>query len=200
SRGEETFEVPDLEGMSVEDARSRVEEQGLVLIEDEAGWSETVPAGEIVSQSQEAEALPAGGEVHVVASRGRQPIPIPDQSGREGETARVALEEAGFTVTTSSAHSASVPEGSVISQSPGSGTGHRGDTAELVTSLGPEIVTAPDVFRMPAAEARAELESAGVSVTVEHDRGEPVYGLVYAQSAAAGSELAKGSTVTLTVF
>src|SRR5699024_11283654 len=35
SRGEETFEVPDLEGMSVEDARSRVEEQGLVLIEDE---------------------------------------------------------------------------------------------------------------------------------------------------------------------
>src|SRR5699024_4540057 len=75
SRGEETFEVPDLEGMSVEDARSRVEEQGLVLIEDEAVWSETVPAGEIVSQSQEAEALPAGGEVHVVASQGRQPIP-----------------------------------------------------------------------------------------------------------------------------
>ena len=200
SRGEETFEVPDLEGMSVEDARSRVEEQGLVLIEDEAVWSETVPAGEIVSQSQEAEALPAGGEVHVVASQGRQPIPIPDQSGREGEAARVALEEAGFTVTTSSAHSASVPEGSVISQSPGSGTGHRGDTVELVTSLGPEMVTVPDVFRMPEDEARSELESAGFSVTVEHDRGEPVFGLVYEQSAEAGSELAKGSTVTLTVF
>src|SRR5699024_4602606 len=49
-------------------------------------------------------------------------------------------------------------------------------------------------------EARSELESAGFSVTVEHDRGEPVFGLVYEQSAEAGSELAKGSTVTLTVF
>ena len=200
SRGEETFEVPDLEGMSVEDARPMVEELGLELIEDEAVWSETVPAGEIISQSQEAEALPAGGEVHVVPSQGRQPIPVPDQSGRGGEAARVALEEAGFTVTTSSAHSASVPEGSVISQSPGSGTGHRGDTVELVTSLGPEMITVPDVFRMPEDEARSELEAAGFSVAVEHDRGEPVFGLVYEQSAEAGSELAKGSTVTLTVF
>src|SRR5699024_6649585 len=111
-----------------------------------------------------------------------------------------ALEDAGFTVTTSQAHSGSVPEGSVISQSPASGTGYRGDTVDLVVSQGPEMVTVPDVFRMPEADARAELEATGFAVAVEHDRGEPVFGLVYQQSADAGSELAKGSTVTITVF
>lgn len=200
SRGEETFPVPDLVGSDLDAARQEVEAQGLVLIEDEAEWSETVPAGEVISQSQSAEALPAGGEVHVVASQGRQPITIEDQSGRAGSTARDTLEGAGFAVTAEQAHSASVPAGSVISQSPASGTGHRGDTVHLVTSLGPEMVTVPDVFQLPEADARAQLESAGFAVTVEHERGEPVFGLVYQQSAEAGSELAKGSTVTLTVF
>lgn len=200
SKGEETFAVPDLEGRTVDEARSHVEEQGLVLVEDDAVWSETVPAGEVISQSQEADALPAGGEVHVVASQGREPISIPDQTGREGEAAAAALEDAGFTVTTSQTHSGSVPEGSVVSQSPESGSAHRGDAVELVTSLGPEMITVPDVFRLSEDEARSELESAGFEVTVEHDRGEPVFGLVYEQSATAGSELAKGSTVTITVF
>lgn len=200
SKGEETFPVPDLVGSDLDAARQEVEAQGLVLIEDEAEWSETVPAGEIISQSESAEALPAGGEVHVVASQGRQPITIQDQTGRAGSTARDTLEGAGFAVTAEQAHSGTVPAGSVISQTPASGSGHRGDTVHLVTSLGPEMVTVPDVFQLPEAEARDRLESAGFAVTVEHERGEPVFGLVYQQSAEAGSELAKGSTVTLTVF
>nr|WP_245354513.1 Stk1 family PASTA domain-containing Ser/Thr kinase [Brachybacterium sacelli] len=200
SRGVETFPVPDLVGTGLESATQQVEDLGLELVEEDPEYSETVPEGEVISQSQEAEALPAGGEVHVVVSQGRQPITIPDQTGRSGEAARSALESAGFTVDASSSHSPSVPAGSVISQSPASGTGHRGDTVTLVTSLGPEMVTVPDVFRRPEAEARKTLEGAGFEVTVEHDRGEPVFGLVYEQSAAAGSELAKGSAITITVF
>ncbi|MFC7374310.1 MULTISPECIES: PASTA domain-containing protein [unclassified Brachybacterium] len=200
SKGQQTFPVPDLVGMDMEEARSAVESVGLVLVEDEAEYSETVPEGQIISQSQSADALPEGGEVHVVASQGRQPLAIPDQTGKDGDAARSALESAGFTVTSSSAHHSSVPAGAVISQSPASGTGYRGDTVELVTSLGPEMVVVPDVFRKPEADAKAALEAAGFAVTVEHDRGEPVFGLVYEQSAAAGSELEKGSTVTITVF
>lgn len=70
----------------------------------------------------------------------------------------------------------------------------------IVTSLGPEMVTVPDVFRAPEAEAKAALEGAGFAVEVVHDKGEPAFGLVYEQSAAAGSELEKGSTITLKVF
>lgn len=200
SKGEQTFPVPQLVGLEIDEARTEVESTPLVLVEDDPEYSETVPEGEVISQSATADALPAGGEVHVVISQGRQPIEVPDQRGNGGDAAKSALEAAGFTVTSGQAHSGSVPRGAVISQSPASGTLFRGDSVHIVTSLGPEMVTVPDVFRTPEAEARAALEDAGFSVEVVHDKGDPVFGLVYEQSAAAGSELEKGSTITLKVF
>src|SRR5699024_11753982 len=65
--------------------------------------------------------------------------------------------------------------------------------------LGPETVEVPDVFRKPEAEAKSALEDAGFAVDIVHDKGDPVLGLVYEQSAAAGSEIEKGSTITLKV-
>lgn len=200
SKGEQTFPVPQIEGTELDAARTEVEAVGLKLLEGEPEYSETVPEGVIISQSSAAEALPAGGEVEVVVSLGRVPITVTDQTGASGAAARSTLEAAGFRVSTSQAHSGSVPQGAVISQSPASGTLHRGDTVQLVTSLGPEMVKVPDVFRMPEAEAKSALEAAGFSVNVVHEKGDPAFGLVYEQSAAAGSELAKGSTITLKVF
>ena len=92
------------------------------------------------------------------------------------------------------------PPGKCISQSPASGTGYRGDTVNVVTSLGPEMVKVPDVFQKPEADAKKTLEAAGFDVTVKHDRGKPVFGLVYEQSAEAAAELEKGSAITITVF
>lgn len=200
SKGVETFPVPALEGTGLEEAREQVEALGLELVEDEAEYSETVPQGVVISQSADAEALPEGGEVHVVVSQGRQPLSVPDQTGAPAASARSTLEAAGFRVTSAEAHSPSVPKGSVISQSPASGTLHRGDIVHIVTSLGPEMVTVPDVFKKPEAEARSALESAGFTVQVVHDKGEPVFGQVYEQTAAAGSQQAKGSTITIKVF
>ncbi|MGO1228171.1 MAG: Stk1 family PASTA domain-containing Ser/Thr kinase, partial [Brachybacterium sp.] len=200
SKGEETFPVPQVVGSDLESARAQVEDLGLVLVEDDPEFSETVAEGEIISQSATADALPVGGEVHVVLSQGRQPIAVPDQTGNSAGVARAALEAAGFKVTTAQAHSGSVPKGAVISQSPASGTRFLGDTIHLVTSLGPEMVMVPDVFRQPEADAKATLEAAGFAVNVVHDKGDPVFGLVYEQSAAAGGELEKGSTITLKVF
>lgn len=200
SKGEQTFPVPQVVGRDLESARTQVEELGLVLVEDDPAFSESVVEGEVISQSAVADALPVGGEVHVVVSQGRQPIAVPDQTGSSAGAARTALEAAGFRVTTAQAHSGSVPQGAVISQSPASGSLFLGDTVHLVTSLGPEMVAVPDVFRQPEAEAKATLEAAGFAVTVVHDKGDPAFGLVYEQSAAAGGELEKGSTITLKVF
>ena len=135
-----------------------------------------------------------------MVSQGRQPITVPNQTGNSGSAAREALEGAGFQVTSGQAHSGSVPRGAVISQSPASGTLFRGDTVHIVTSLGPEMVEVPDVFRQPEAEAKQKLEAAGFAVSVVHDKGDPVFGLVYEQSASAGEQLEKGSTVTIKVF
>src|SRR5699024_5587391 len=92
SKGEQTFPVPQLVGLDRDSAHDEVGSAGLELVEDDREYSETVPEGAIISQSAAADALPAGGEVHVVVSQGRQPIQVPDQRGRGGEDARAALE------------------------------------------------------------------------------------------------------------
>ncbi|MGY5764370.1 PASTA domain-containing protein [Brachybacterium sp. DNPG3] len=200
SKGVELFTVPEVEGETLEDATAQIEALGLVIVEDDPAYSETVAAGVVISQEQDAAELPAGGEVHVVVSQGREPISIPSVVGRSGSEARSTLEGRGFVVTSTSQYSGSVPAGAVISQSPASGTAYRGDTVSVVTSLGPEMVTVPDVFKKTEADAVAALQAAGFSVTVEYENDDPVFDLVYQQSAEAGSELAKGSTITITIF
>jgi serine/threonine-protein kinase len=200
SKGVQTFEVPSLEGMDLDEATDAVEKSNLTLVEDDPTWSETVPEGEVISQSAESDALPEGGEVHVVLSQGREPIEVTDQRGRTQAQATADLKAAGLTVTISEAYSGDVTKGAVISQTPASGSVHRGDTVNLVISKGPEMVTVPDVFKLDEDAATAKLEKAGFTVKVKYDKGEPVLGLVYEQSVTAGDEAAKGSTVTITVF
>ena len=76
------------------EAREQVEALGLELVEDEAEYSETVPQGVVISQSADAEALPEGGEVHVVVSQGRQPLSVPDQTGAPAASARSTIQAA----------------------------------------------------------------------------------------------------------
>ncbi|WP_240613370.1 Stk1 family PASTA domain-containing Ser/Thr kinase [Brachybacterium endophyticum] len=200
SKGVETFPVPKVTGSGLDDAQDQVESRGLKLVEDEGEYSEKVPQGVVISQSAKADALPKGGEVHVVVSKGRTPISIPDQSGRSEDQATKALEDAGFTVTTSTKHSSDVPKGKVAAQSPADGTGHRGDTVELAISSGPEMVKVPSVFNKSEDDATKTLKKAGFTPKVQYDRGAPVLGTVYAQSTNGGEKAAKGSTITISVF
>ncbi|MBK0329860.1 serine/threonine protein kinase [Brachybacterium sp. MASK1Z-5] len=199
SKGVQTFPVPTVTGKSLADAKKAVEDQGLTLVQDEGEYSEKVPSGQVISQSAAQDALPEGGEMHVVVSKGRVPISIPDQTGRSEDQARSALEDAGFTVTTSTKHS-DVAKGKVASQSPAGGSGHRGDTVQLVISSGPEMVKVPNVFNKSEKDAKAALTKAGFTPKVQYDRGAPVLGTVYAQSTNGGEKAAKGSTITISVF
>ena len=110
------------------------------------------------------------------------------------------LKKQGFTVEVSEEHSDTVAAGQVISQDPASGTGHRGDTVKLVKSLGPEMVTVPDVARKRTDEAQKELEGAGFKVEVQNNSIFPApLGFASGTNPAAGSTAPKGSTVILYV-
>jgi len=200
SRGQQTFTVPDVRGASLDDARASVEAVGLTLVEDDPAYDATVPEGSVVSQSSQSDTLPEGGEVHVVVSRGPEPVAVPDQSGRSSADAQAALKAQGFRVRVTESFSPTVATGAVISQDPPGGTARPGATIGIVVSKGPEMVTVPDVFQRPEAEATSTLEGAGFTVKVVHDKGDPVFGLVYEQSSAGGSQAAKGSTITIKVF
>jgi serine/threonine-protein kinase len=200
SKGPERYAVPNLVGRTRAEAEERLKEARLALGSSSEAFDEKVPAGQIVSTTPKAGTqLKRGAAVNIVLSKGRQPIPVTDFTGQPADQAVAALTDAGLTVdATKQEFSTSVPKGSVISQTPASGTLFRGDKVVLVVSKGPEMVKVPNVQGKQVAEARTILEAAGFTVKVENFMG-GIFGTVRTQSPAADAEAPKGSVVTLVV-
>jgi len=199
SRGSEFAAVPDLVGDDLDAARTQVEGLGLALEEGEAVYDEQVPEGSVVSQDPGAgEELRRGEEVEVVASRGREPLEVPDVVGRPQDEAVDAVADAGLEAVVTEENSDEVPEGEVLRQDPEDGTLFAGDDVALVVSLGPELVPVPDVVGLQLEAARAALEDAGFTVEEESVLG-GFFGTVRDQSVDGGTEAEPGTTITLTV-
>ena len=156
--------------------------------------------GAVISQGSEAGTkLRHGSAVDVVISKGREPLPVPDLTGKTSEEAKKAVTDLGLVPEETSAHSDTVAQGSVISQStPAGSTAHRGDPVAYVVSLGPEMVEVPGVVGKQEDEATKILEDAGFQVRTERILG-GYFATVRATDPAAGTSVRKGSTVTITV-
>ena len=200
SKGPERYAVPELVGSTQTEAKARLEENRLALGKATEAFDEKVPAGQIVSTSPKAGTqLKRGAAVTIVVSKGRQPIQVQDFTRKPADQAVAALTGAGLKVdATKQEFSTDVPKGSVISQTPATGTLFRGDQVVLVVSKGPEMVKVPDVQGRQLDEARKILEGAGFKVEVENFMG-GIFGTVRSQAPAADSEAPKGSVVKLVV-
>lgn len=197
SLGPERYDVPDVAGSSVDDAQQALLDTNLTYGGSTERFHEEVPEGEVITTDpRPGTELKRDAAVDLVVSKGPKPIEIPDLTGRDADRAAQALGERGFEVDTSEEHSDSVAEGRVISQTPDSGTGVRGDTVELVVSLGPVMVDVPRVIGMGVDAAVAELEAAGFRV--DQQRSDVYIGVQYVVSQSpSGGSARKGSTVTI---
>ena len=199
SRGVEQVTVPDLSGLSAQEARRRLGSARLVYREA-AVYSESVDEGRVVSQSVAADtAVNHDSAVTVTISKGRQPIRVPNVVGKSEADANNAIRKAGLTVSRQEEHSDTVAQGVVISQDPSKGTVHRGDSVTVVVSQGPELVDVPNVVDMRREEATTTLQNAGVQVPAAPPHG-GYFGIVRSQSPAAGTKARKGTGVKIAVF
>ena len=200
SKGPERYAVPTLVGSTATEAKARLAEKRLTLGGSSEAYDEKIPAGQIVSSTPRAGTqLRRGTAVTIVVSKGRQPIDVTDYTGKPADQAVAALTDAGLRVdATKQEFSTDVPKGSVISQSPATGTLFRGDQVTLVVSKGPEMVSVPNVQGKQLRQARTILEDAGFQVRVENFMG-GLFGTVRSQSPAGDAKAPKGSTVTLVV-
>jgi eukaryotic-like serine/threonine-protein kinase len=121
--------------------------------------------------------------------------------GMTADQATDALREAGFKSEQRREYSDTVKNGRVIESSPPQGTtARKGTTVTLVVSRGKQKIAVPNVVGQPREEAERTLQDAGLQTSVreeESDDQDP--GTVLSQDPAAGSQLAKGKTVTLVV-
>ncbi|MFF3163290.1 Stk1 family PASTA domain-containing Ser/Thr kinase [Streptomyces sp. NPDC003273] len=201
SRGPRIVKVPDLRGVPLAEARSRLKSAGLEPGMVSRDFSDSVARGSVVGTDPETgTARHAGSAIALLVSKG-SPVDVPDVTGEDPDTARQDLQDAGLKVRIAAQRVTSeYDKGQVARQSPGAGgRAAEGDTVTLTLSKGPEMVTVPDVVGSSVDDARQRLEAAGFEVS--EDRG--LLGLfgdtVKKQSVDAGRKAPKGSTVTITI-
>lgn len=201
SLGPERYEMPAVVGQTLDRARTLIADQNLAVGNVGEAWSEDVAPGIIISASQDAGAsLKRGTVIDMQVSKGPEPIAITDFTGQDAAAATEQLTKAGFEVKATQENSATIAAGLVIRQTPASGTGHRKDVIELVSSLGPVMVPVPDVAYKNRKEAEKILQDQGFKVKVQYLSDFPLkLEVASGTDPGAGTPLPQGSEVTLLV-
>ena len=127
-------------------------------------------------------------------------VTVPDLSKMTEDGAKAALKKLRLGVNVQTGTSDDVPEGQVYDQSPVAGT--KVDVHTQVTiniSSGKEKFSLDDVTGMQYQQAQAQLENDGLVVSLEFDYSDSVGSdKVISTSPKAGSQVAKGDTITIT--
>jgi len=192
--------VPSVVGGSISTATQRLRNEGfkVAYLRDNSDK----PRNTVIGQD------PAGGTtaeenstVTLNISDGPPLQKVPDVVGEGRRTARKTLTAAGFDVEERRVASDTVKVDRVISQTPTAGSNEaRGNTVTLEVSAGREQVNVPGVLGKSESDARSRLEAVGLRVTVtEREDADKEPGTVLAQNPAAGTGVARGTAVTITV-
>lgn len=200
SKGPELIAVPDVVNETSEEASFILGQASLEIGEIQREFSDTVPQGTVISQSPRAgKKVSKNTEVNLVVSKGEEIISVPDLLGKLLNEATVELEQLGLQVDKSREYSEDVEKDRIIRQSPQPGTEiKKGVTVSLVVSRGPEMVKVPEVRESAEPEAIESITKAGLSPDVQYIKGGEK-GKVVEQYPAAGTEVKKGSSVTIYV-
>lgn len=131
-------------------------------------------------------------------------VEVPSVVGMSRESAGIALAVARLAVgsVTEQDTGGTVPTGQVISQNPPSGTlVTPGSSVTLIVAGSPAQPTVPNVVGMTQSAAQSAIMSAGLavgSVTQQNNASVPI-GQVISQNPPAGTQVASGSSVSLSV-
>ena len=194
---EDTRDVPNVEGLPLEQAVSRLQDDGFrtdIVTEPSEAAQGTVFAQDPTGGTEADE----GATVQVRVSGGPESTPVPNAVGLAETEARERLVAAGFEVETREVFSEREP-GTVVSQSPSAGAdAEDGATVTLEVSKGTGLVDVPNVVGLSQADAEAELSSAGLEANVVDVPSAEPEGTVVAQN-PTGGQAREGSSVRLNV-
>lgn len=138
SQGAEQVSVPDLKDMTAEQAKEALEKAGLKYEAGPAEHSDTVKEEHVARQSPKAgERVVKGSTVTYYLSAGEDTVSVPSVLGELEGTAKSILTNAGFSVTVDYVSSSDVPQGCVVSQTPGANEKVKsGSSVNIVISNG----------------------------------------------------------------
>ena len=204
-----TTNVPDVTGTTRQGAEARLEAQGF-KIGDRREVRNEAAAGTVLEQ----EPLPGNAsldcaflgffcskpEVVLTVSTGPGSGTIPSTAGLSVEDAEAAVERAGFEPQVTEVNSEEVESGLVIKSDPRGGTtATRGSVVTLTASQGPRLSKVPVLVGTTRSLAVQQIRGRGLVPSVTEEESAKPAGEVIRQAPSAGSELPRGSGVSIAV-
>ena len=203
SSDKDTVKVPDIVGMTEEEATKALKDKKLGIKVDSREDSEKYEEGTVSEQKTKVGTkVKKHSTVHVVVSSaliGKEII-VPDVSGMSEDEAQEKLTDAGFKPISEFQYDDNVAEGNVISTTPAANSKAAKDTQiKMIVSKGAQKKTVPDVRGKSEADARSEIQAAGLTVgstSTQHDDS-VAKGNVISQSVTPGKKVSAGTAVNL---
>ncbi|MBW0254174.1 Stk1 family PASTA domain-containing Ser/Thr kinase [Cellulomonas sp. PS-H5] len=201
STGPNAVTVPDVSGLTQDQARQQLTDAGLVVGTVREDDNPAQPEGRALGTEPGAtQSVAEGSSVTLVLSSGN--VELPDLTGQTEDAAKETLNGLKLTANTSSEESAAVAPGTVIRQDRAPGLVRQGSTVNLVIATAPTTVTIPnDIVGKSEADATAQLQGLGLQVDAvsSDDPSSQPAGTVLSSDPRAGSTVPLNSTVTLTL-
>jgi serine/threonine-protein kinase len=195
SLGPKQLRVPDVSGLSAEEAQKLLTDSGFVAGSSKNFFGEA-PQGQVLGLSAPMGAiLNQGSLLDIRISLG----PLPEVAGLGAEQARALLATVAIEIEEVEVFNNQVPAGQavglVLLEDPLPENGK----ATLEISKGPEIVIMPNTVGETIAAAKALLENLGLLVVVDTNQLSSNFGIakVKRQTPEAGSEIRVGDSVTI---
>lgn len=206
-------EVPNIIGMSQEEAKQKIEEAKLKFEVEKEEYNKDVPEGHIISLKTEignhvkdVNNLPAvkeGSTISVIVSKGQEKTTVPKVIGLEKDEAVEKLKEAKLEAEIVEETSKKVEEGYVISQETEADTEiFAGEKVKIHVSIGTGIkqVNVISVIGKTEEDAKKSLEALGLKVNIAYEEDSSKdNGVALKQSIEAGKTVDEGTTISVTV-
>lgn len=209
SDGPEFRQVPALSGLPLADALAEIDRLRLTAGEPTEKFSETVPAGTVISGSVDGstvggDVLP-GAQVDLVVSAGPQQRRVPQLRGLTVDQATQLLDDLGLQLALGGEQvfDDDVPAGEIAIQTPGTDTSiDRDSTITVSVSKGPDVVAVPDLTGHTLAEIGQLLDDAGLQLgaVLGSTQGTFHAASVDGDEVEAGDLVKRGSSVNVIVL
>lgn len=201
SKGPERYTIPATSGQSVEEAIATLGALPVQVGTQVPVFDDKAPLGTVAGTRPEVGTeVKRESTVELLVSKGPEPVQVPSLVGKKQQGATAALKAVGLTPSITRTYSETVAKGRVMSAKPITGTTvNSGTSVDLVISDGPPPVVVPTLIDMRRRDAVAALTKLGLKARVLSGQATPL-NRVYLQNPAAGTEVPKGSTVTISVI
>ena len=198
--GTRQAEIPDVSGMTVEEASAELEQAGFLTGELDEEHSPDIEEGSVIRTSPQAGRIRDEGEtIDLVVSLGPEKVELTDFTGRDYETISDVIEDYGFRKVEVNEVFSDEAQGTIISQDPEAGeeVAPSETDLKLTVSKGVEMIGTENLSGYDEQQLNEYAKRSGFNIRIvaEEASGNIEAGRVISQEPEAGTELEKGSTI-----